>query len=61
MSDLSNDTKKHTTKSRETIPLNHNIVAEASNILAVRGKVNSGHWRPPAYRSNTHNWLKGTA
>jgi hypothetical protein len=23
MSDLSNDTKKHTTKSRETIPLNH--------------------------------------
>jgi hypothetical protein len=25
MSDLSNDTKKHTTKSRETIPLNTNF------------------------------------
>jgi hypothetical protein len=32
MSDLSNDTKKHTTKSREAIPLNRSIVQKANTV-----------------------------
>jgi hypothetical protein len=37
MSDLSNDTKKHTTKSRETIPLNMRIFSRQKNVQS-RGK-----------------------
>jgi hypothetical protein len=52
MSDLSNDTKKHTTKSRETIPLNNlpeSLVMQVrkTNLVKQHTRSNYSQVKPP--------------